>query len=80
MGTFKFRAGNAIFARGMRQWHRLEGTKILTKTLPGTRNNQDVKDAQRGKVGGNDYDDYDNNNHYSKNQRGRRGGGGRPER
>ena len=57
MGTFKFRAGNAIFARGTRQWHRLEGTKILTKPLPGTRNNQDVNDAQRGIVGGNDDDD-----------------------
>ena len=67
--------GNAIFARGSVQWHHLEGPEFLTEALPGTSNHQDVNDAQRGIVGGNDYDDYNENDHYRENHRGRRGGG-----
>ena len=48
--------GDAIFARGMGRWNRLEGLEFQMEPLPGTRNHQDVNNTQRGVVGGNDDD------------------------
>ena len=56
--------GNAVFARGTGRWHSFEGLEFLTEPLPVTRNRQDVNDARRGVVGGNDDDDYNGDDHY----------------